>query len=96
MAVEDIIYFKAEDKYVSIHNSNGKKFIVDHSLNYLSEKLDDNFLRVHRSCIVNINSIKEIKRYLAGRYILILNDLQKTKITSGKNYHDQIKGLMNF
>ena len=96
VAIEDITHFKAEDKYVSINNNEGKEFIIDHSLNYLEQKLDDNFLRVHRSCIVNTIYIKEIKRYLGGRYILQLNDVKQTKITSGKNYHDKIKSLMNF
>ncbi|NOU61407.1 LytR/AlgR family response regulator transcription factor [Marinifilum caeruleilacunae] len=96
VSIEDITHFKAEDKYVNIYKSDGKEFIVDHSLSYLSEKLDSNFLRIQRSYIVNINYIKEIKRYLGGRYIFLLHDSQKTKIISGKNYHDQIKGLMNF
>lgn len=96
VAIEDITHFKAEDKYVSINNNEGKEFIIDHSLNYLEQKLDENFLRVHRSCIVNTMYIKEIKRYLGGRYILQLNDVKQTKITSGKNYHDKIKSLMIF
>ncbi len=96
VALDDISHFTAEDKYVSIHTSAGKEYLIDHSLNYLDEKLDENFVRIQRSCIVNVSYIKEIKRYMGGRYVLKLNNLKNSKIISGRNYHEQIKQLMKF
>ncbi len=96
VGLDDISHFTAEDKYVSIHTSSGKEYVIDHSLQYLSDKLDEKFVRIQRSCIVNISYIKEIKRYLGGRYVLKLNNQKTSKIISGRNYQEQIKNLMVF
>lgn len=96
VGLDDISHFTAEDKYVSIHTASGKEYVIDHSLNYLSEKLNEKFVRIQRSCIVNVSYIKEIKRYMGGRYVLKLNNQKTSKIISGRNYQDQIKGLMVF
>lgn len=96
VSLDDISHFTAEDKYVSIHTIGGKEHVIDHSLNYLSEKLDKKFVRIQRSCIVNVSYIKEIKRYMGGRYILKLNNQKISKVISGRNYQEQIKNLMIF
>ncbi len=96
VALNEISHFTAEDKYVSIHTSSGKEYVIDHSLNYLEGKLNENFVRIQRSCIVNISYIKEIKRYMGGRYVLKLKNCTASKIISGRNYQEQIKNLMMF
>lgn len=96
VGLDEISHFTAEDKYVSIHTASGKEHVIDHSLNYLSKKLNENFVRIQRSCIVNVAYIKEIKRYMGGRYVFKLNNQKTSKIISGRNYQDQIKDLMVF
>jgi two-component system LytT family response regulator len=96
VSLDEISHFTAEDKYVNIHTAGGKEYVIDHSLNYLSEKLDDKFVRIQRSCIVNLSYIKEIKRYMGGRFVLKLNNQKASKIISGRNYQEQVKDLMVF
>ena len=40
---------------------NGEKFLVRRSLNSILKKLDTNFVRVHRSFVVNIKHVTEVK-----------------------------------
>jgi two-component system LytT family response regulator len=92
--IEDISYFLADEKYVTIFTKTGKSYLCDFSLKSLEEKLEMTFLRIHRSCLVNISRIQEINKYFGSRYIIKMDDINKTKLVSGRSYCEQIKGLM--
>lgn len=92
--INEILYFEAEDKYVRIHLFNGKSYLCDYPIRNLEEKLDDKFVRIQRSILVNRTRIKEIEKHYSGRYVVKLNDTAVTKLTSGKNYSEQIKKLL--
>ena len=51
--LDDIAYFKSDDKYVSLFTKQGKDIITEQTLVELEEKLPDHFMRVHRSIIIN-------------------------------------------
>lgn len=92
---EKICWFSASEKYVEFYTTDGKKYITELSLNKLEERLPDNFERVHRSIIVNTDHIKEFRKYFRGKYILILDDIQNTKIETGRSYSDRIRELLS-
>jgi len=92
--IEDIIYFSAEDKYVTIHNKDGKAYLYDLPLKSLEEKLEEKFLRIHRSLLINVSRIKEIDKHFGSRFIIKMDDAGQTKLTSGRNYYEQIKEIM--
>ena len=70
---EEITYIEATDKYVTIHTIGGQKQLTDFTLNELTEKLADNFIRVHRSTIINEDFILEARRFFKGRFIINAN-----------------------
>lgn len=88
---EEITYLQAEDKYVTIHTVDGAKHISDLTLNELTQKLGQNFMRVHRSTIINQDFIVEAKRFFKGRFIITLRDGQGTNIRSSAAYSEEIK-----
>ena len=92
--IEDILYFSAEDKYVTIYSKEGKTYLCNLSLKSLEEKLEDKFLRIHRSLLINVSRIKEIDKYFGSRFIVKIDDAGQTKLTSGRNYYEQIKEIM--
>ena len=94
VSMDQIAWFEASDKYVNLHTRDGQKYLLEQSLNYLQEKLDDRFLRVQRGCIVNKDMIIEIKKYMGGKYLLKMCDTQMSHITTGRSYQEVIKGLM--
>ncbi len=91
--IEDISYFLAEEKYVSIYTKEGKTYLCDFSLKSLEEKLEDNFLRIHRSLLVNKIRIREINKHFGSRYIVKMDDASQTKLISGRSYCEQVKKL---
>jgi len=90
----EIAYLEAKDKYVTIHTLEGKEYLTDVSLKVMEEKLPENFLRVHRAFIVNKSIILELNKYFQGRFVFLLNDKGRTKITSGSGYSDSIKNAL--
>ena len=88
---EDIAYCVAKDGYVSIFTDAGKEYVSDLTLKQMEERLPDDFFRVQKSYIVNRTKIEEIQKYFNNRLILILNDKNTTRITTGTSYIDSIR-----
>lgn len=64
LQVENINVMRAEDRYVICYTSDGE-FVTDNTIKQLAETLDPKkFLQVHRGIIVNISSIRDIRRTL--------------------------------
>lgn len=65
-----ITHFEARSKYTYLHTED-RSYIVPFALKDLEEQLDEGlFLRVHRSCIVNIENIASIHAWFGGRLLL--------------------------
>ncbi len=92
--LEEVIYFEADAKYVSIYTNSGNH-LIEQSLAQLEEKLPDNFLRVHRSIILNTNYVENAQKYFNSRYIITLKTNKKHTITTGRSYNVQVKGWLN-
>lgn len=88
---EEISHFKAEDKYIKIYLADGNSHLTDKTLSQLEENLSSDFLRIHRSCIVNKNYIKSIEKYFKGTLIVFLNDKNGTKLKSSEKYSKSLK-----
>jgi two-component system LytT family response regulator len=72
--VQEIDWIEADDYYAAIH-IKGKRHLIREALASLEHRLDtDQFLRVHRSAIVNIERVREVKSDNAGTTNLILRD----------------------
>lgn len=72
--VAEIWRFEAERNNVAIHSRRGT-FSIRATLESLEQKLDpQQFARVHRSHVVNLDAIKEIHPWFHGDYKLALHD----------------------
>lgn len=94
--LDQVCYFEANEKSVHLYNFIGKKYLSDHSLQTLESKLPDNFVRISRSAVVNKNYISECRKYFKGKYTIVLNDQDKTKIITGNAYSEQLKKILDF
>jgi two-component system, LytTR family, response regulator len=90
---QDIDWIRAADDYVEIHAAD-RRYLLHATLNKLAAKLDPKtFLRVHRSVVVNLNTIKEITPGLHGDYEITLQD--GTAVRSGRTYGDAMRQLLS-
>ncbi|MCL6294224.1 LytR/AlgR family response regulator transcription factor [Jejuia spongiicola] len=92
--LEDIIFLEANEKYVTVFTST-TNHLTNLSLSQLEHKLPDEFLRVHRAVIINTVYVEEVQKYFNSRYVITLQNKQKTSVISGRTYTQQIKSWMS-
>ena len=74
LTAREIDWIEAADYYVQLH-VGGKVHLLRETVSSLEAQLDpDVFLRIHRSTLVNINRVKELKPRRYGNCQLILSD----------------------
>jgi DNA-binding LytR/AlgR family response regulator len=75
----DIVLLSARNKSTYAHTYENQ-YLVDMTLGELEDKLArESFVRVHRSHLVNLNSIREILR-VDGSYVVVASDRDETHI----------------
>lgn len=78
--VSDILYLQAEGDYVHIFTADGK-YLKEQTMKYFENSLPTQFVRVHRSYIINIESISRIELYEKQNQQLTLKNGHKIKIS---------------
>ncbi|MCL2728286.1 MAG: LytTR family transcriptional regulator DNA-binding domain-containing protein [Bacteroidales bacterium] len=77
--VDEIEYLEACGDYVQLHTAKGV-FLKEHTMKFLEERLSSKqFVRVHRSFIVNISQVDRIELYEKERYRLFLKNGKTVK-----------------
>ena len=72
VAVKDIDWIEASGNYVQLH-VGAEKYLLRCPLHILEEKVNpEQFVRMHRSGIVNVDRVKEIQPYFQGTHVIIL------------------------
>jgi two-component system LytT family response regulator len=81
LSVERIEWIEAADYYCCLHVS-GRRYMLRESIADLTNKLDPRqFVRVHRSSIVNLDQIREIHRDGRTEGTVVLTDGQKLRMS---------------
>lgn len=88
---DEISWISAADNYVYLH-ANGASHLIRTSLKALEQKIDgDRFVRVHRSAIVNMGSVRELIPLAHGDYELVLRD--GTRLTASRTFSDRLRPI---
>jgi two-component system response regulator AlgR len=90
--VEDILYLRAEHKYVTVRHTGGD-LLVDESLRTLEQEFPDLFLRVHRNALVARDRIAGLERRPDGAVVLFLHDCEETLAVSRRHLPEVRRGL---
>jgi two-component system LytT family response regulator len=89
---EDIDWISSAGHYVELH-TGGEKHLVREQLSRLEEKLDpEKFVRIHRSKIVNLDSIKSLHPLFNGDHLVILKNGQELSLS--RTYHEKLITLL--
>jgi two-component system, LytTR family, response regulator len=87
--VVDIDWIEAAGVYVNLHVA-GKELLYRAALNELVDKLDPmRFIRVHRSVIVNIESILQLEPISHGEFEVVLKDNSRARVS--RTYRAQLE-----
>ena len=86
---DEIDWLEAAGNYVRLHCS-AETHLVRETLSELETRLSpDQFCRIHRSTIVNIDRIQEMQPLFHGEYTVILRD--GTRLTLSRRYRDKLQ-----
>jgi two-component system, LytTR family, response regulator len=80
LSPEEIIFFRADGGVVRAHTAI-EGYWVNYQLNYLEACLpEEMFFRAHRSVIVNLTKVKEMRSYSKSSFLLLMSDQEQTEI----------------
>ena len=91
--VAEIIWIEAADNYVRLH-AGRESHLLRETMSSLEKRLDpDQFVRIHRSRIINIRQLKQLQPLFRGEYDIMLRD--GTRLESGRGYRDRLQKLFS-
>jgi DNA-binding LytR/AlgR family response regulator len=83
ISIQDIRYIEGMSEYLKLHlDSQPKPIITLLAMKNIEERLPQNFMRIHRSYIVNLNKITEVNK----NRVMLGND---TNLPIGDSYKEQ-------
>ena len=81
VAVDEVDWIGAEDDYVRIH-ARGASPLVRARIGELARQLDpERFVRIHRSTLVNIDRVRELRPAFHGDYTAVLHDGTELRVS---------------
>jgi two-component system LytT family response regulator len=94
IALDEILFIKAEGSYAKIHRSEGGNLLASHNLKYFEDMFqgENNFIRIHRSYLVNVDYAKKILRTEGP--ILVMDNKSELPISNEKI--DEVLAYFNF
>jgi DNA-binding LytR/AlgR family response regulator len=92
IAVDDVLYFQAEDKYTKVVTAAGDAHIKK-PIKELFEELDpEAFWQIHRATIVNLRAIARIERDWRDQPVISLRD-RNEKLTVSRTFAHRFKAM---
>lgn len=92
LEADSLDWIGSEDSYTVLHGVEGK-WLYSESLTRLEKQLNpEDFVRIHRSCIVNIHRVQKVTSRLTGDYDVQL--LDGTMLRLSRHYVRKVKGRL--
>jgi two-component system LytT family response regulator len=92
LPISEIRWIGAEENYVRI-STGAESHLLRETMAGMEERLDPRtFMRVHRSAIVNLQYVKEVRTESQGEFSVLLFNGQK--VAMSRTYHSRIGELM--
>jgi len=90
IAFEDILWIEAAGNYIMIHTVKGK-VKSRKTFKALLGQLDQKFIQIHRSKIVNQEAVSELRHWRNGEYLITMKDGKY--LSSTRTYLDNVRLL---
>jgi two-component system response regulator AlgR len=87
--MNNIYYFTADQKYVSVFHTQGET-LIDHTLKELEQEFPDKLLRIHRNTLVNKVYIEAIYKSSTGQHQLQLRNVN-SRLSVSRRHLPEVK-----
>jgi two-component system LytT family response regulator len=79
----EILWFGACGNQVKVR-TGGETLLIRDTIKNLESRLDgDSFVRIHRSAIVNVDHVREIRPWYTGEYVVVMSDRHELTLSRG-------------
>ncbi len=92
VSTDKIEWFQAERDYVRLHLQPGSLLIRETMTNIHSKLCDQKFIRIHRSAIVNVDHVVELRPIVGGEYSVKLRNGEQ--LTMSRNHRNKLSELL--
>ena len=93
LKVEEIDWVEGAGDYLSLH-SGGQAHMIRETMGNFHARLDSQkFLRIHRSTIVNVERIEEIRPLFKGDYVVTLTGGKRLK--ASRSYRRELQAILD-
>ena len=91
--LNDVLYFMADNKYVTVHHRHGE-VLIDEPLKTLEESHSQHFIRIHRNALVRRDAIESLSRDEKGHCFLHLKEVSEP-LPISRRHVSGIKKIMH-
>jgi two-component system LytT family response regulator len=92
--IETVLYLEAQDDYVMLYTSEGK-FLKQQTMKFFEQSLPPNqFIRIHRSYIVNVEQMVQMENYEKDTYRVVLKNTAKLPVS--RSGYGLLKKILKF
>jgi two-component system LytT family response regulator len=92
LRTNDVDWFEASGNYVTLHLGR-ESHLLRTTMNALEPKLDPGqFVRIHRSTMVNLDRVKELLPWFRGEQTLVLSS--GVRLTVGRAFRERLQHLL--
>jgi two-component system response regulator AlgR len=82
--VENIYYFLADQKYVTVRHKNGS-VLIDETLKDLETEFADRFIRIHRNALISLDYLDGLEMVSSGQYQVRCRELEERLAVSRRH-----------
>ncbi len=93
LKTHEIAWIEAAGNYLEVHSGKDSHLIREPIGDFEQRLNPERFIRIHRSCIVNVEHIKELQPGFGGEYLVVMNDGQQ--LTASRGYRDRLQQLLS-
>ncbi len=94
LRLDDILYFEAQSDYVMVHTKE-ERFLKSNTMAWFEKQLpEQQFVRIHRSYIVNSDKIEKLEPYDKDTHLAVLS--QEVKLKISRTGYKKLKEVLRF
>ena len=92
--VDEIVYFQADQKYITVRHLGGEVLIED-ALKNLETEFEDRLIRIHRNALVSTNFITGMEKNIDGRFVVTFKEIED-KLEISRRHVAEVRKFLKF
>ncbi len=92
--VDEIVYFQADQKYITVRHLGGEVLIED-ALKNLETEFEDRLIRIHRNALVSTHYITGMEKNIDGRFVVTFKEVDD-KLEISRRHVAEVRKFLKF